>query len=97
MQKIKIKKKELKVGNGIEEKDFSLRLCGNCAHYVWSSDGDRHKGDCLKAKEEECIEFVLMVKVPNGLHALTGAMGCKLFELDKNDEVEMEIFVDRII
>ncbi|MBU1757926.1 hypothetical protein KKG31_01905 [Patescibacteria group bacterium] len=92
-QKIKIKKKDLKAGNGID--DFSIPICGNCIHYIWSHDGDCHKGDCEKRDDaDNCI--CLMARVPDGLHALTGTKYCNSFKLKQDNDTEIEIFVNEV-
>jgi hypothetical protein len=92
-QKIKIKKKDLKVGNGID--DASISICGNCLYYIWSNDGDRHKGDCSKRDDRDNCIYVA-ARVPDGLHALTGAEYCASYELEQDNGIEIEIFVNEV-
>lgn len=91
-QTISIKKRELKELNGIDDK--LACICGNCINYVWDLIGDRHKGDCTKRDNIESGIY-LMARVPDGLHALTGAKYCDSFVLENDAELKIEIRVNK--
>lgn len=94
LQPISIKKTNLKRANGIDN-DTDI-LCGNCSNYEWDIKGDRHKGDCSKRDDVDgCI--YLMARVPDGLHALTGAKYCDSFAIDTDLDSEVKIYVNKLV
>ena len=74
---------QIKINAGIDAEDFKEPMCGNCLHYCWSIDGDRHKGNC---NNPYCVDKACMT-LPAGLHAMTGSNLCSdyLNNFEKNE------------